>query len=235
MADDSLGGVSPLPYLRPLMSAILDDVSPVVDALYGVLDTSYAAEATALAAVRASLDPRDADGTDLDNLGARINITRLPDEVGATGDDDYRRRLVAGPAPNPSTKAGLAHAVFALTNVATTVVTDRPGHFVVTIFGNTPRAAQVLPLVRRLKAAGMRASGQMIVPRPATNRLGQLRLGSGRLGGASSVIALPDAPPTILVPATITYNTPSLAYRTSGMKRHARLGQAPLGTVALGS
>jgi len=219
MVDESLGGVPPVPYLRPLMSAILDDVSPVADALYGVLDTSYAAEAAALAEVRASLDPRVAVGTDLDNLGARVNIERLPDEVGAAGDDNYRGRLVAGPAPNPSTKAGLAHAVVALTNVATTVVTDQPGHFVVTIFGNTPRAAQVMPLVRRLKAAGMRASGQMIVPRPATNRLGQLRLGSGRLGGASWGL----------------YNTPSMAYCTTGMKRHARLGQARLGTVTLGS
>jgi len=219
----------PAPYLRPLLAPLLGPLSPNADAMVGVLDTAYGAAAAAIAQARIDHDPRVATGVALVNMAAWGGVEPLPGDT----DEDLRRRVRAGPSPAPTSKAGIAIQVGALVNVPVVVQTTAPGQFSVTLFGNSPRADQVLPLVRRLKAAGMRPSGQMLVPRPATSRLGRVRLGAGTVGGAVTVIALPDGTAPVAGNSPVI-DTPQIAYRTARPMGHARLGLAALGTVTLG-
>ena len=218
-------------YLRPLLAPLLNasGATPVADAILSVLDTSYSGMAAALQQTRADHDPRLATGLNLRAIARRYGLDYLPGE----DDDGLRRRLLAGPTQNPSTKAGIAAGVTALTGVPVTAVTDAPGSFVVTLFANSPRAGEVMPLVRRLKAGGMRPRGQMLVGQPASSRLGQVLLGKGRLGGASTMIALPDPTAATLMSA-VSVNTTQRSFTMARPMGRALLGTATLGNVTLG-
>jgi len=219
------------PYLRPLVAPLLNAAgpTPTADALLSILDTSFAGMASALTQAHVDHDPRLATGLNLRAIARRYGLDYLPGE----DDNGLRRRLLAGPQPAPSTKAGIAAAVIALTGVPVTVVTDAPGSFVVTLFANSPRAGEVMPLVRRRKASGMRPRGQMLVAQPASSRLGQVLLGKGRLGGASTMIALPDpTAPTLM--SAINVNTTQRSFTMARPMGRALLGTATLGNVTLG-
>lgn len=221
----------PFGYLRPLMAPLLGGAgtTPVADGMLSVLDTSFAGMASSLTQARVDHDPHTATGLSLRAIARRYGLDYLPGE----DDDGLRRRLLAGPTPNPSTKAGLAAGVTALTGVPVTVVTDAPGSLVVTLFANAARAGEVMPLVRRLKASGMRPRGQMLVGQPASSRLGQVRLGAGRLGGASTMIALPD-PTVATLMSVVIANTNQAIYTSPKKMGRALLGTSTLGGVTLG-
>jgi len=213
--------------MAPLLGSA--GTTPVADAMLSVLDTSFAGMASSLTQAHADHDSHLATGLSLRAIARRYGLDYLPGE----DDDGLRRRLLAGPQPDPSTKAGLAAAVTALTGVPVTVVTDAPGSFVVTLFANAARAGEVMPLVRRLKASGMRPRGQMLVGQPASSRLGQVRLGAGRLGGASTMIALPD-PTVATLMSVVIANTSQSVYNSPKKMGRALLGASTLGGVTLG-
>lgn len=220
------------PYLRPLMAPVLGPAgsTPVANAMLSVLDTGVADMGATLAQARLDHDPRAATGGSLRQLARRWGLDLLPGE----DDEGLRRRLLAGPQADPTTKAAIAAAVTALAGVPATVVTDQPGHFIVALFANSPASGQIMPLVRRMKAAGMQPQGQMLVGRPGTSRLGQVRLGQGTLGGASTMAPLPD--PTAPAPATVVVlvNTPQRPYNAARPMGRALLGKTALGAVTLG-
>lgn len=156
-----------------------------------------------------------AQSADLYDIGARYGLYPLPNE----DDDAFRIRIPATVAGhvNPTSKPGLQATLALMTSRAVAVTNQAtPGRFLVVFEGMPPQGLGIVPLIAGLAAGGYQFDAVARAGTGTADRLGQFRLGSGRLGGGDYVTLTPR----LTVPQVVT---------------SSRLGQFRLGNQRLGA
>jgi len=164
-----------LEYAAPF-DAALDDLRARATAIYRAHALAYAG------------------GGDLDRLAARYGVYRYPYE----DDEALRARIPAMTAGrvNPTSRAGLAATLAAMTRRGVSVTNQAaPGRVLVTFDGLPPQGLGIVPLIAALKAASYQFDA-IARAGVAGGRVGGFRVGAQRLGGGGYVTLTPRAPAT---------------------------------------
>lgn len=176
-------------YLLPTIpDAYLDN--PVNEAArLAALDTQLEGVRAAYDTFLAAHNVGEATGTDLDNLGALVDVPRLAGE----NDEAYRLRIPAtvrngiGAVTAPLMLAYVQAATGAAVTVGDTAV---PGRFIVTFLSAPPQGAGIVPLIAANKALGMDFIAVVKDTSAQAGRVGTFRVGDEVVGGGRAYVVL---------------------------------------------